>query len=289
VPIAPPWSPSRSNRDAVTTTPAQSPHAKPLRGVRILVTRAQAQAAELTSLLSAQGAEVIEVPTIEIRPPASYAALDAALCHIAQYDWLVLTSASAVRALFDRLGEAKIAPDKLRALSIAAIGPVTRKAIEEQGLAVAVMPERYVAESVVDALRDRVRGRRVLLVRAKIARDVIPAELRKAGAEVGIAEAYETVVPVDAGDRLHEALAARPQVITFTSSSTARHLVSLLSGDTKRLDGITLASIGPVTSQTLRELGLRVEVEAREHTMAGLTRAIVDHFASGVASRGGGT
>ncbi|HMK28670.1 MAG TPA: uroporphyrinogen-III synthase, partial [Terriglobales bacterium] len=165
-------------------------------------------------------------------------------------------------------------------LNIAAIGPATSKAIEDYGLPVDVEPEEYVAESVVAALRDKVKGKRVLLARAKVARDVIPNELDKLGARVDVVVAYETVLPEASRAALLQALkdsAHKLFAITFTSSSTARNFVELL-GDEKTnstlLNGIKLVSIGPVTSGTLRELGLRVDVEAEEYTIPGLIKAL---------------
>jgi len=260
----------------------RSSHAeKPLAGERVLITRAKDQAGSLAAELEALGAEVIEIPAIEIRPPASYTALDATLTNIENYDWLILTSVNGVEALFGRMEKLGFGPEKLLHLNIAAIGPATEKAIEMHGLPVDVVPEKYVAESVVAALWEQVRGRRVLLVRAKVARDVIPEELRKAGARVHVVEAYETVVPEESRLRLQKVLSdprQRPTAVTFTSSSTVRNFVALLgsSEPAKVLHGISLVSIGPVTSATLRELGLQVEVEAREFTIPGLVKALAE-------------
>jgi uroporphyrinogen-III synthase len=247
---------------------------KPLAGRRILITRAKKQAGSLAALLRGEGATVIQIPSIEIRPPSSYAALDFALLELDTYDWLILTSVNGVEALFARLAKLRQRPNALQHLKIAAIGPATRRTIEERRLKVDVMPREYVAESVVRSLRRRVKGKRVLLVRAKVARDVIPEQLRRAGASVDVVEAYETVVPKDSARRLKAALAGhRPHVITFTSSSTVRNFMTL-AGKSK-LSGIQLASIGPVTSATLRELGHKPSISAREYTMAGLVKAIV--------------
>lgn len=163
-------------------------------------------------------------------------------------------------------------------LRIAAIGPATKKAIEKRGVKVDVVPKEYVAESVVRSLRRRVKGKRVLLVRAKVARDVIPVELRKAGAQVDVVEAYETVVPESSRTRLRALLKnsqRRPHVITFTSSSTVRNFMALIGARTKLADEIKFASIGPVTSSTLRELGMPVDIVAGEFTIPGLVKAIV--------------
>jgi uroporphyrinogen-III synthase len=259
------------------------PHAaeKPLAGERVLITRAKDQAGSLAEELETLGAIVLEIPSIEIRPPASYVALDATLNNIENYDWLILTSVNGVEALFARMEKLGFGPERLLHLNIAAIGPATREKIEEHGLPVDVVPEKYVAESVVEALWEQVRGKRVLLVRAKVARDVIPEELRKAGARVHVAEAYETVIPEESRSQLEKALndpRQRPTAITFTSSSTARNFVALLGSDepAKLLHGITVASIGPVTSATLRELGLPVDVEAKEYTIPGLVKALAE-------------
>jgi len=252
---------------------------KPLAGERVLITRAKDQAGSLAQELEALGATVLEIPVIEIRPLASYVALDATLNNIENYDWLILTSVNGVQALFGRMETLGFGPEKLLHLNIAAIGPATEEAIELHGLPVDVVPEKYVAESVVQELREQVHGKRVLLVRAKVARDVIPEELRKAGARVHVVEAYETVAPEASRARLRKVLddpRERPTIITFTSSSTARNFVALLDADepAKVLHGITLASIGPVTSATLRELGMPVDVEATEYTIPGLVKAL---------------
>lgn len=247
----------------------------PLAGKRVLTTRARKQAGSLAALLRQQGASVVTIPCIEIRPPSDYRPLDAALRGLARADWLILTSVNGVEALFARARRLRIKPAELRRLKLAAIGPATKRALEERGLRVAVMPREYVAESVVRALRSQVRGKRVLLVRAKVARDVIPRELRRAGARVEVAEAYQTVVPKGTAGKLKAVLAGsrRPDVITFTSSSTVRNFMALV-GRRERLRGIHLASIGPVTSATLRELGLKPAIEAKEYTTAGMVKAI---------------
>ena len=250
----------------------------PLAQTRILVGRARHQAGSLSSSLRSLGAAVIEIPFIEIRKPKSFEALDAALKNIKTYDWLILTSANGVEAMWDRLRKLRIPRTKLKHLQIAAIGPATKKAIVKHGLKVKMVPEEYVAESVVKGLRDKVNGKRVVLMRAKVARDVIPEDLRAAGAHVEVVEAYETVVPEKSRTRLRALLksARRPHIVTFTSSSTAKNFAELL-GNRKvpALDKVQFASIGPVTSATLRELQMPVAIEAREFTMGGLIRAIV--------------
>jgi uroporphyrinogen-III synthase len=253
---------------------------RPLRGVRILVGRARHQAGALSTELRKLGATVIEIPFIEIRRPRSFMPLDSALRNVSEYDWLILTSVNGVEAMWERISKLGLKQTALNHLRIAAIGPATKKAIEQRRVKVDVVPREYVAESVVRSLQRRVRRKRVLLVRAKVARDVIPRELRKAGAHVDVVEAYETVVPRTSRTRLRSTLAnraLRPNVITFTSSSTVRNFTALAGPSAgKHLDGIRLASIGPITSSTLRELGLRVNISAKQFTIPGLVEAIVE-------------
>jgi uroporphyrinogen-III synthase len=260
---------------------ARSAGGLPLAGTRVLVGRARHQASALSAGLKKLGAEIIEIPFIDIRRPRSYKPLDSALRQIAKYDWLVLTSINGVEALSARMKRWKIRRSSLQHLKIATIGPATAKEIEKLGLTVTVVPKRYVAESVVESMRGKVEGKRVLLARAKVARDVIPRELRKMGARVDVVEAYETVVPTSSKKRIQAVMKdpkRRPNVIAFTSSSTVRNFVALLGGQEcpphTGLDGIRLASIGPVTSATLREFDLPVHVEAKEYTIPGLIEAI---------------
>ena len=269
----------------------------------MLVGRARHQAGALSGELRKLGATVIEIPFIEIRKPRSFRPLDAALRNLKDYDWLILTSVTGVEALWERMARLRLEAQILQSLDVAAIGPATKKAMERGGIRVDVVPEEYIAESVVRSLRRRVRGKRILLVRAKVARDVIPRELRMAGAQVDVVEAYETVVPKSSRARLRALLlnpAQCPHLVTFTSSSTVRNFVELLadrriqpisrpltrvSSPRRRtkdvslarisLEGVRFASIGPVTSSTLRALGLSVDIEALEFSIPGLVQSIV--------------
>jgi len=249
----------------------------------------------LSTQLREKGAEVIEIPFIEIRKPRSFRPLDRALQNRNTYDWLILTSVNGVEAMWKRAerldltqawnnGASMAGKNAHRALApglrIAAIGPATKKVIEQRGLNVDVVPKEYVAESVVRSLKNKVKGKRVLLVRAKVARDVIPRELRKAGAHVDVVEAYETVVPQSSKHKLQSVFknaVKRPQVVTFTSSSTVKNFVNLV-GKRSNLRGIRMASIGPVTSATLRDCGLNVDIPAKEFTIPGLVSAIAASF-----------
>lgn len=267
-----------------------------LSAVRVLVGRARHQTSALSGELRRLGATVLEIPFIEIRKPRSYKPLDSALKNLAGYDWLILTSVNGVEAMWARLDRLGLSNKNLEYLHIAAIGPATKNAIEKHGVRVDVVPKEYVAESVVRSLRRRVKGKRVLLVRAKIARDVIPRDLRKAGAHIDVVEAYETIAPQTSRKRLLCVFGnpqRRPHVVTFTSSSTVRNFVELLGGarsarraveaipgrgvrgsTIQLVSTIRLASIGPVTSATLRELGLRADINAKEFTIPGLVKAI---------------
>ena len=262
----------------------------------MLVGRARHQAGALSAELRKQGASIIEIPFIEIRKPRSYKPLDSSLRTLHTYDWLILTSVNGVDAMWERMRHLGISLDGSRGghqsdgtrLRVAAIGPATKKAIEERGTRVDVVPKEYVAESVVRSLKSKVRGKRVLLVRAKIARDVIPQELRRAGAHVDVVEAYETVVPRTSRTRLQQVMnnpRRCPHVVTFTSSSTVKNFVELLGvrknsrSRAAQLHGVSAASIGPVTSATLREFGIPVQIAAKEFTILGLVSAIVSAVA----------
>jgi uroporphyrinogen-III synthase len=255
---------------------------KPLTGWRILVTRASRQAFGLSEPLRQLGATIIEIPTIEIRSTGSRAALDHALLKIDHYDTLILTSVNGVEILFERYNRMGLPIVDMEHLRVVAIGPATAAAIQSEGVSVSLVPEKYVAESVIEALQGKIsQWSRVLLVRAKVARDVLPKELEKMGARVDVIEAYETVVPDDAKEKLEQVFsdpASRPHLITFTSSSTANNFLALLGENAREfLEGVHLASIGPVTSETLRQAGFLATVETREYTMNGLVEAISDY------------
>ena len=251
----------------------------PLEGRRVLTTRMRGQASALVALLEAKGAEAIQVPTIELVAPESWCGLDAALACIRSYDWLVFTSANAVYAYVERARVLGVMPQARR---VAVIGPGTGRAVRESGLAgeVDLMAERYVAEGLAEALVPHAPGASMLLVRAAEARDVLPEALAASGAEVTIAAAYRTVVPAGSGELLRELFrGSPPDAITFTSASTVRNLEALMvEAGVGIPEGVVLASIGPITSGALREVGWAATVEAREATMWGLVGALVRHF-----------
>jgi uroporphyrinogen III methyltransferase / synthase len=243
----------------------------PLFGKRILVTRAKGQADALSSRLRALGADAIEVPTIEIRPAADYAPLDSAIAALSSYDWLIFTSANGVRYFVERLDASGLDLRALRA-RICAIGPATRAAVEALHLKVDLIGKEYVAESLLETFAAHdLAGKRVLLPRAAVARDLVPAELARRGAQVDVVEAYRTVPPEDAADRVRAALALKPHFVTFTSSSTVQNFVAVAG-----TPPIPAISIGPITTATAKSLGIEVAAQAREYTIDGVVRAILE-------------
>jgi uroporphyrinogen III methyltransferase/synthase len=249
----------------------------PLFGSRIVVTRAADQAGELSDRLRALGADPQELPLIALEPPADPGLLDRAIENLASYDWLIFTSVNGVRFFLDRLDQSRHDLRSLKA-RICAIGPATRKAVEDLHVKVDLMPEEYVAESLVQAFASQgLAGKRVLLPRAAVARDVIPVELAKLGAQVDVVEAYRNVVPPDAPARARELFsgAKKPDWITFTSSSAVKNLLAIAGREA--LEGVKIASIGPITSSTLCAHGLNVDAEAKQFTLDGLIEAILHY------------
>jgi uroporphyrinogen-III synthase/uroporphyrinogen III methyltransferase/synthase len=248
-----------------------------LSGCRVLVTRAEHQAGKLSAGLRALGAEPVEVPVLEIVPPESYAPLDEALIHLDRYDWLILTSSNSIERICSRANRFAVDPAKAEGLKIAAIGKATAETATHFGFQVAVIPAAYIAESLLESLRGQVEGKRVLLPRAALARDVIPDALRATGAVVDVVEAYRNVLPQTAPEQLCQALASGLDAVTFTSSSSVAHLVEAvrMAGVTWPLEGLPAISIGPITSQTLRDLGWPPAAEANPSDVPGLIEAVV--------------
>jgi len=271
---------ANSMRNSTRNSKSEAPRNLPLLGKRVAITRARAQASVLRAQLEALGAEVLEIPTIEIRPPDSWAPLDAAILRLGEFHYLLLTSANGVRNFLARLAACGRDVRALAGLTVGAIGPATAAELARAGVTVDLMPAEYVAEGLLAALADRdLRGKAFLIPRAKVARDVVPRVLEERGALVEVVEAYQTVTPEISAGELARLLHPPPDAITFTSSSTAANFVKLV-GEGRAVDtlqGIVIASIGPITSVTLRNLGLSVTVEARESTMAGLVRAITEY------------
>jgi uroporphyrinogen-III synthase len=249
---------------------------QPLAGRHILVTRAVDQAGKLSDRLRALGAEPVEVPVLEIGPPASFTTLDKGLVQLNTYDWLIFTSANAVKALVLRALALRI-PLAGRIRKIAAVGPATAEVVTKAGFTVNYIPEKYVAESLVAGFPGVVESRRFLVARAAIARDVIPDALRAAGAAcVDVADVYRNVMPENAPEALKQALAMPIHAVTFTSSSTVKHLAEAAqkAGILFPLAGVPAISIGPVTSETLREHNWPPAAEANPHDIPGLVAAV---------------
>jgi uroporphyrinogen-III synthase len=249
----------------------------------MVVTRARGQASSLVAALTELGAEVIELPTIEIIPVELYEALDEALRNILRYQWLIVTSANTVKVLAERLAFLGLDSAVTAGLRKVAIGSATARAMRQLGIEVDYVPEQYVAESLVAALADQVSGCRVLLARAAVARDVIPDELRRRGAVVDVVDAYRTVIPESAVDRVRKVFcdaSRRPDAVTFTSSSTVKNFFALWrkAGFNGVPEGIAALSIGPVTSATLREFGWVPAPGASRHDVEGLVDATKAFF-----------
>ncbi len=247
----------------------------PLAERRLLVTRAAHQAGKLSEGLRALGAQPVEVPVLEIRPPHNFAPLDAALRQFGSYDWLILTSANSVRAVLDRAASIGISLGGAVKLRIAAVGEATAVAARRAGFAVAFVPSTYVAEALAGGLAGEVAGKKMLLARAEAARDVIPDALRAAGARVDVVDAYRNVLPEQAATLLRAALERGIDAATFTSSSSVRHLAAAARAAKIAFPfaGVPAISIGPITSATLREHGWEPAAEASISDLSGLMEA----------------
>ncbi len=255
---------------------------RPLFGRSVVVTRAREQASGLAQELVQLGADVIQCPTIEISPLPDYAELDAAIDRLSEYAWLIFTSVNGVRWFWKRLEAAGKDSRALGLCRVAAIGPATAEALEARGIRPDFIPERYVAEGVVEGLlaRGKVDGVRMLLPRAAKAREVLPDELRKAGARVDVISAYETIPAAARKDEVLERMQAGTlDCVTFGSSSTVENFLSLIPAETLRAHPeVRLAAIGPVTAKTLEAHGLPCHIMPEEYTIPALVQALVSHY-----------
>ncbi len=276
----------RSIKDKAQSLPSPepSPHRGEggVRGKKILTTRARDQSSEFATKLRNLGAKVIEFPTIEILPPTSWKEVDHAIDRLKSYDWAIFTSANGVHFFWQRLIDKGKNHPILSSLKICAIGPATAKQLEEKGMRIDYIPKEFVAESILKGFEKMdLKGRRILLARAKEARDVLPRGLKKMGVEVDVVETYRTVKPRGGAKRLKQLLTVdKPDVITFTSSSTVNHFAELIKKEElkKLLEGIAIACIGPITAQTARRWGMRVRIQPKQYTIPKLTQAIVRYF-----------
>jgi uroporphyrinogen III methyltransferase / synthase len=245
---------------------------RPLHGRRILVTRARAQASGLAASLRELGAEAIELPAIRIEPRTDTEEVRAAIASIHEYSVICLTSPNGVRLLFEALAAAGLDARALAGATIAAIGPGTARALARNGVRADVVPERFLAEALVEALAGiEVEGRRVLIARAAQAREVLPEALRERGAAVDVLALYETVREEPDPEAIAAAQSA--DYVTFTSSSTVENLTATLGE--RFPSAARVVSIGPVTSAAARAAGLRVDVEAERHDVEGLVEALL--------------
>jgi len=256
---------------------------RPLCGKKIVVTRAAEQAGEFSAKLELVGATVLECPTIRLVEPESWQLLDLAIRELPGYDWLVLTSVNAVRFFFKRMDTLGFDARALGGCRICAVGPRTADEIRSYGIRPDLVPTDYKAEGVVDEFsRLDMQGSRVLFPRADKARDVISRELKRMGAQVDSPVAYRNIFPERLPPETLFALEKRSvDCITFTSSSTVQNLAAML-GEELMLDmlkGVAVASIGPVTSKSCRDLGLKVDIEPESYTLDALAEALETHFA----------
>lgn len=255
---------------------------RPLFGRRVVVTRAREQASGFKAVLSQLGAHCIEFPTIEIQPPDSWEPLDDALDGLSTYDWVIFTSVNGVKFFMERLRAAGKDARALSGLRLATIGPKTSEALEGCGLHPDLVPSEYRAESVLEGLAgENVAGKRFLMPRALVARDILPDTLRKKGAHVDVVPAYQTVLPRHGSQEvlqhLHE---GGIDCVTFTSSSTVSNFFSLFDKNEilPLLRKTAIACIGPITAQTAREHGLDIDIMPSEYTIDALVNSIRDHF-----------
>ncbi len=254
---------------------------KPLFGKRILITRAQAQASAMMKGLQALGARCYLIPTIKIVPAKDRRPVDTAIKNLSFYDWCLFTSVNGVIYFRKRLESLGYDVRALSHLKFGVIGEKTAQALLAWGIKPDLMPDEYRAESLAEALlKDDLKDKRIIIPRARLARDVLPETLQKAGAKVDVVTVYETVVPEDKKEELERIISEGIDVITFTSSSTVKHLAKLVSPKdlVDLLDKVKVACIGPITADTAREFGLRVDIMPSKYTIDALIEAIANHF-----------
>jgi uroporphyrinogen III methyltransferase/synthase len=248
-----------------------------------VVTRARAAGGSFAAGLRALGAEVIEFPTIETVAPESYAAIDAALARLAAFDWVIFTSAMGVERMFERMRTLGVDERALARARLGAIGPVTAARLTAHALTVAAMPHEYRAEAIVEAVgAARIRGARILIPRAQVAREALPELLLAAGArEVVVAPVYRTIKPQHQSlDALRQMAASGTiDLVAFTSSSTVTNFCEMVGSTVAR--GLKAAAIGPITAETARAAGLRVVAQPNEYTVPALIDAIRDCLVAG--------
>ena len=255
---------------------------RPLSGRKVLVTRSAEQAGEFSGMLAELGARVVECPTIRLVPPEDYTDLDLAISFLADFDWLIFTSANAVKFFFARFADLGYDTRAIGPCRVCAVGPRTAAALLPHGIRADLVPEEYRAEGIIAAFRDMdVKGKRFLFPRGDRARDVLIAGLEGLGGEVVAPVAYRNVLPDHLPDFVKQAMEERKlDCVTFTSSSTVENLAAMLGENNmiRLLERVAVAAIGPVTAEACRDLGLEVAVEPREYTITAMTEEIVKYF-----------
>ena len=253
---------------------------RPLFGKRILVTRSRTQASALAEMLAEEGAQPIEVPAIEISPVEDYSPIDGAIATLHNYSWVIFTSANGVEAFFSRIHALKLDSREFKGIKVGAIGPATATALSQQGIRADMVPSEYVSESVVQAMETLdLRGAHVLLPGSDIGRGELADGLGRLGAQVDRLTVYRTAASESSRGRARSLMTDdNIDLVTFTSSSTVRNLLSLLDGNAPLLHGARVACIGPITARAAQEAGLEVDIVAQEYTITGLVRALREYF-----------
>jgi uroporphyrinogen III methyltransferase/synthase len=255
---------------------------KPLFSRKIVVTRTRSQASALSISLRDLGAHVVEFPTIEIQPSEDRSLMDEAIAQIDLYSWIVFTSANGVDIFFNRLFELGMDSRILRNVKIAVIGSETAGHLQRYGIVSDLVPQKFTSEGLLDAFRQLktdYSGENLLFPVSEIAREILPNELERMGAQVKVVSIYRTLIPEYSVDEIDAAFGLEPDLVTFTSSSTVANLVRILDDHPQQRyrELIRGASIGPITSSKALELGIRIVVEAQEHTISGLVASIKDY------------
>jgi len=251
---------------------------RPLFGKRVMVTRSLSQVSVLSELLSTEGAQPLEVPTIEIRPLDNYNHLDNALSTLSNYSWVLFVSTNAVDAVFDRMAKLSQDTRAFGPVKVAAIGDATTEALIRRGIFPDYVPKTSVSESIVEGLGTAgLEGSTVLLPRADIGGESLSNGLTACGAIVREVTAYRTVIPKDAHVRVAEILDQDIDIVTFTSSSTVGNLANILNGNIEQLSKVKVACIGPITAASANKVGLTVDIIARNSTIQGLVTAIKEY------------
>lgn len=255
---------------------------RPLFGKRIIVTRARTQSSDFANLLGSNGALPIQFPTIETVPPDTWDGLDDAIEKISSYEWLIFTSVNGVRYFFERLKKKNRDVRDLKGIKICTIGPKTAMEVEKFGIRIDVIPSEYRAEAVIECIgKENIHGKRVLLPRAAVAREILPDELKNMGALIDVVDAYKTIRPDEKTDEIKKMLTNKEvDVITFTSSSTVTNFVDMFDKYElqEMIKGVVIASIGPITAETAEKLGLKPQIIPKKYTIESFTDEIIEYY-----------